>query len=138
MRYQGWIAPLFLTLLVPCAQAQLGGGTERISLGSLHVHVVFDNDRAAGPNLFVQLMDGSSSTPVGNGYTNSNGQADFGGVRVGDYHVIVSGDGIQTTESELFEVDERKLTQAQYITVHRIDNSGGEAAVGSDKPATPA
>ncbi len=128
MRYQGWIAALFLTLLVTSAQAQLRGGAGGTLAGSVHVHIIFDNDRAAGPNLFVQLMDGSSSTPVGNTYTNSNGQADFGGVRVGDYHVIVSGDGIRTTESALFEVDERKATQAQYITVHRIDNSGAEAA----------
>ena len=43
---------------------------------------------------------------------------------MGDYHVIVSGDGIQTTESRLFEVDERKATQSQYITVRRIEDSG--------------
>lgn len=98
----------------------MGGATS----GSVHVHIVFDNDRAAGPNLSVQLMEGSSNTPISNTYTDSNGQAYFSGVRVGDYHVIVTGDGIQTTESRTFEVDERKVTQAQYITVQRVDDSG--------------
>ncbi len=123
MRYRLWVVSLVL-LLLTSAQAQLRGGVGGSSIGSVHVRIVFDNDRAAGPNLFVRLMAGSSGTPVANTYTDSNGQADFRGVRVGDYHVIVSGDGIQTTESGLFEVDERKATQAQYITVRRIEDSG--------------
>ncbi len=123
MRYRRWIAPLVFSLLTS-AQAQLRGGAGGPSMGSVHVHIVYDNDRAAGPNLLVQLMDGSSSTPMGNTFTNSNGQADFRAVRVGDYHVVVSGDGIQTTESPLFEVDERKGTQSQYITVRRLEDSG--------------
>jgi tetratricopeptide (TPR) repeat protein len=123
MRYQRWIAPLFLTLLLASAQAQLRGGAGGTLAGSVHVHIVFDNERSAGPNLSVRLMEGSSNTPIANTYTDSNGQAYFSGVRVGDYHVMVSGDGIQTTESRTFEVDERKVTQAQYITVHRTDDS---------------
>jgi tetratricopeptide (TPR) repeat protein len=87
------------------------------------VHVVFDNDRQAGPNLLVRLLDGSSNTPIANTYTNSNGQADFRGVRVGEYHLIVSGDGIETSEGGSFEVDERKATQSQYITVRRIGSA---------------
>ncbi len=128
MRYRRWIAPVIFTFLLTSAQAQLRGGVGGSSAGSVHLHVVFDNDRAAGPNLFVQLMEGSSSTPVANTYTNSNGRADFRAVRVGNYHVVVSGDGIQTTESPVFEVDERKVTQAQYISVRRNDDSGESGA----------
>jgi Carboxypeptidase regulatory-like domain len=128
MRYQRWIAPLFLTLLVTSAQAQLRGGAGGAAMGNVHVHIVFDNDRSAGSNLSVQLMEGSSNTPIANTYTDSNGQAYFSGVRVGIYHVVVSGDGIQTTESRTFEVDERKGTQSQHISVQRVDDSGPKPA----------
>jgi Flp pilus assembly protein TadD len=124
MRYQRWIAPVFLMLLFTSAQAQRRGGLGGGTSGSVHVHIVFDNDRAAGPNLYVQLMEGSSNTPIANSYTDSNGQAYFSGVRVGDYHIVVSGDGIKTTESRTFDVDERKVTQAQYIPVQRVEDSG--------------
>ena len=125
MRYRGWIALVFSPVLLVSTQAQFrGGGAGVTSSGSVHVHVVFDNDRQAGPNLLVRLLDGSSSTPIANTYTNSNGQADFRGVRVGEYHLIVSGDGIETSEGGSFEVDERKATQSQYITVRRIDGPG--------------
>ena len=123
MRHRRWIAPLFLTLLLTSAQAQRRGSIGGDSSGSLHVHIVFDNDRAAGSNLLVSLMSGSTSTPVATTYTNSNGQADFNSVRVGDYHLAVSGDGIESTESGTFEVDSRKVTQAQFVTVHRTDGA---------------
>jgi tetratricopeptide (TPR) repeat protein len=125
MQCQGWIAPVLFTLLVASAQAQLGGSAGGFSAsGNVHVHIIFDNDRTAGANLFVRLMEGSSNTPIANTYTNSNGQAEFSGVRLGEYHLVVSGDGIETAESGLFEVDERKVTQAQYVTVRRIEGSG--------------
>ncbi len=126
MSHHRWIASVVSMFLLAPAQAQLRGAAGGSSMGSVHVHIVFTNDRPAGANLLVQLMEGSSSTPVGNTYTNSNGQADFRAVRVGDYHVVVSGDGVQTTESPLFEVDERKATQAQYITVRRDEDSGAK------------
>jgi len=93
-------------------------------VGNVHVRVVFENDNKAGGNLLVRLMDGSSSTPIATTWTNSNGSADFLGVRLGEYHAVVSGDGIETTESSLFEVDERKVTQAQYVSVRRVEDSG--------------
>ena len=127
MRYQRWIASVFFTLVLTPAPAQLRGAAGGSSAGTVHVHIVFDNDRAAGANLYVRLMEGSSSTPVANTYTNSNGQADFRAVRVGTYHVIVSGDGIQTTESPVFEVDDRKATQSQYIAVRRIEDADSKS-----------
>ena len=119
MQYQRWIAPLFFTAYSLVYAGPARGGTGGALTGSVHVHIVFAQRPSAGPNLQVRLMEGSSSTPIATTYTNSNGQAEFGRVRVGDYHVVVSGEGIQTTESGLFEVDERKVTQAQYITVRR-------------------
>jgi len=73
-------------------------------------------------------MQGSSSTPIANTYTNDNGKADFRNVAVGEYHVVVSGDGIDTAASELFEVDTRQVTQSLYVTVHRSPSSEQNAA----------
>ena len=69
-------------------------------------------------------MDGSRNQVLGTTYTNDNGQADFPGVPVGDYHVRVSGGGIDATDSETFQVDSRKVTQAEYVTVHQTADSG--------------
>ena len=124
MQYQRWLAPVLFCLLMPQVQAQARGGMAGLSAGNVHVHVVLDNDRAAGAGLLVRLMDSSISTPIGTTFTNDAGQAEFIAVPVGGYHVVVSGDGIQTTDSGLFEVDERKVTQTLYITVRRVEDSG--------------
>ena len=95
-----------------------------MSTGNLHVHVVYTDDRRAASNLLVRLMQGPSSTPVQTTYTNDAGKADFWNIPVGDYHVVVSGEGIQTTDSAMFEVDARQVSQSQYVTVRQIDASG--------------
>jgi tetratricopeptide (TPR) repeat protein len=74
--------------------------------------------------LLVRLMQGSSGTAVGTTYTNDIGEADFAGVTVGDYHLEVSGDGIQPTTSDTFQVDDRKSSQAQYVVVRKLEDSG--------------
>lgn len=53
-------------------------------------------------------------------YTNDAGKADFANIPIGTYHLIVSGDGIQTTDGELFELDPRQVTQSQYVTVREM------------------
>lgn len=123
---QTWLAPLLASFLITSAHAQIRGRSAGISsnLGNVHVHVVFANDRNAGPNLLVRLMAGSSDAVVRTSYTNDIGDADFVGITVGDYHVQISGDGIQTTSSDTFEVDERKGTQSQYVVVRPRDDSG--------------
>jgi tetratricopeptide (TPR) repeat protein len=127
MHHRRWFALVFTLLLSVCAQAQFGGssmGAAPVSSGNVHVHVVFDNDRSAGPNLQVRLMMGSSSMPVELTYTDDAGEAEFRGVPVGEYNVEVIGDGIVTTRSPTFDVDERKVTQSQYVVVHHVEDSG--------------
>ena len=122
-----WLAPAIVCSLITLAQAQLrggGAGMPSASVGNVHIHVVLSNDRNAGPYILVRLMEGSSDVVVGTTYTNDIGQADFVGVPVGDYHVQVSGTGIQMTESDTFEVDNRKVTQAQYVPVRQVEDFG--------------
>jgi len=124
MRYGRWLVPLSLSLLLSNVSAQLRGGIGGSDAGNVHIHVVFANERSAGPYLMVQLMDGSSDNVVGTTYTNDVGQADFKLIHVGMYHVRVSGIGVQAADSDTFEVDNRKVTQAQYVVVRPDEDSG--------------
>ena len=123
-----WLAAIALSLAIIPAQAQLHGGPGGgiSTLGNVHIHVTLNNDRDAGPYLLVRLMHGSSDDVVGTTYTNDRGEADFGAVPIGDYHVEVSGNDIETTNSDTFEVDSRKISQSQYVTVRRVEGAGPE------------
>ena len=123
MQYRRWLVPFMVSLVITCVHAQLRGGGPGGS-GNVHVHVVLSNDRNAGPFLKVCLMEGSVDQVVGTTYTNDIGEADFIGVPMGDYHVRISGDGVETTDSSTFEVDQRKVTQAQYVAVRQLAESG--------------
>ena len=127
MQYRFWVTPVCCALLLTSVQAQLGGragGSSSPRTGNVHVHVVFADDRRAGVNLQVQLMLGSSNTPVATTYTNDAGVAAFASIAVGDYHALVSGGDVQTTQSDVFEIDSRRLNQNEYVTVQRLANSG--------------
>jgi len=126
MRCGHWLVALVISLLLTNVSAQVrgGGAGNLLSMGSVHIHVIFANERSAGPYLMVRLMDGSSQNVVSTTYTNDMGQADFLTVRIGVYHVQVSGVGVQTTDSDTFEVDARKVAQAQYVVVRQDEDSG--------------
>ena len=135
MWYRRWFALLLLCSLVGAARAQIRGGPgQGLASGTIHVHVIFANDRKAGANLQVRLMQGSGNTPIATTFTNDIGKADFRNVTVGEYHVEVSGDGIETTVSEMFEVDPRQVTQAAYVTVRQLQD--GEIKTTASKPGT--
>lgn len=123
-----WMAVVGLSLsLSLAALAQVGGA----SAGNLRVRVVFSNDRAAPKHLLVQLMNGSSSIPVETGYTDDSGMVIFNRVSVGMYRLVVTGDQIQKADGGQFEVDPRKMTQTQYVTVERIADAKENSAIGS-------
>ncbi len=125
MKCGRWFAPLIASLLITGAHAQLrSGGVTSVGVGDVHIHVVLSTARNAGPYLMIRLMEGSTSTVIGTTYTNDVGEGQFNGIPVGSYHVQVSGDGIQTTESGPFDVDNRKMTQSQWVTVRRLEESG--------------
>ena len=102
------------------------------SFGNVRVHIEYPDNHAAGMHLRVQLMSGSSNTPVAEDFTTEQGMAEFTRVPVGDYHVVVSGEGIETADSGPFEVDRRKLSQSLFITVHSSDETDSKrVAAGS-------
>ena len=118
-------APIILALFATGSQAQLRGGSAgaNFNTGNIHVRVVFPDERSAGPHLLVELMGGSSNNAIMRTYTNDIGEAMFIGVSIGEYHVEVSGDGIQKGSSEQFEVDSRKVAQSAYVVVNRADST---------------
>jgi len=147
MQYQRWLTLVLFVLGISSAAAQSRGGSGRSvgpGAGSVHVHVIYADDRRAGSNLQVQLIQGSSSTPVQTAYTNDGGVATFWNIPIGNYHVLVSGEGIQSVEGDVFELDSRRVTQSQYVMVRSVDaaaprpppaNSGPVSAADLNAPS---
>jgi hypothetical protein len=138
MRYRHLLFFGMFSFVTTSANAQVGrSGMDPSQVGNVHVHVVYTNDRSAGLQLRVQLMNGSSSSPVSESFTNDQGRTDFIGVPVGNYHVIVTGEGIEAADSGVFEVDRRKASQDLFITVHR-SNEANANPVGQVSPSVAA
>ena len=114
-----------VSLFVSCAFAQrtprMNGG-DGSSVGNVTIRVIYTDERPAGAQLLVQLLSASSSSPVATTYTRENGQAGFGNIAIGIYHVVVSGQGIETADSGAFEIDSRMTAQTQFVYVRRIED----------------
>ena len=125
-----------LSLVVTVAHAQVGrSGGDPSQFGNVHVHVVYADNRSADLQLRVRLMSGSGSTPVTENFTNDQGRADFIGIPIGNYHVIVSGEGIEEADSGMFELDRRKTSQDLFITVHSTESNAKGNATGASSVA---
>jgi tetratricopeptide (TPR) repeat protein len=125
--------PVCVVLLIsayPGFGFQMGGGGS--GAGNLRVRITDTNDRAIGMQAHVQLVATGSAAVDREGYCNNEGMLDFAFVAPGTYHLIVTGEGLERTDSGTFEVDERKTTQMQYVRVQKIEDSkpvGGGVAV---------
>jgi Tfp pilus assembly protein PilF len=118
---------LLILLPVPYACAQFAAP----NLGNLKVRLTFTNDRGCDVQARVRLMGGAGTTQVGEGFANDNCSIEFPGVAPGNYHVLVSGEGIVTTDSGVFEVDARKGAQSIDVEVKR---KGEEEAARPRRP----
>lgn len=116
--------PAFCLLLIPCANAQL-------KTGNVNVHITFPNDSAPNQQLKVDLISGSSGNRVAETFTNDRGEAQFSNVVIGNYHVVVSGENVQTTQSEEFEIDSRKVAQSILVRVRPSAEAEGNTASGA-------
>jgi len=117
----GFLLLLFLSLAFSPARAQ-------IKSGNIHVLVTYPDDRATTAQLKVELI--GSGNQVAETYTNDHGQAQFFNVALGNYQVSVSGSGIQTTISEMFEVDARKGTQTIFVRVKPAETGDAKTVKG--------
>jgi tetratricopeptide (TPR) repeat protein len=70
--------------------------------------------------------------PLGEMYTDSRGEARFGGIRPGVYRAKVSGIGIQATTGDSFVIDPLAMSSLQTVTVQRTAD-----ALADEKAAAP-
>jgi Tfp pilus assembly protein PilF len=84
--------------------------------GDVQVRVSYSNGVNCRQQLRLDLVPSGGATTA-SVYPNSDCTASFQNIAVGDYYIVVSGDVVQTTESAVFAVDERKLGQYQFISV---------------------
>src|SRR5215471_3067836 len=94
-------AVAFLT--VSLTQAQVI--PQRQTSVDLLVRVTFDNDRAAGDRIRVELVS-EMGTPVGENFTNAEGRVSFHITAPGNYLVKASGIPIEGTVSENIRIDD--------------------------------
>ncbi|MGO8793999.1 MAG: hypothetical protein ACLQLC_04180, partial [Candidatus Sulfotelmatobacter sp.] len=115
-------------LLIPCALAQFGNPDQT---GNLRVRIVFENGRQCHTRARVTIMTGASTTRVAEGYTNDECMVGFDNLAIGTYHIAVTGDGILETDSGMFEVDSRKISQLIYVTVKTPADDKSPAGAGA-------
>jgi Tfp pilus assembly protein PilF len=118
-------------LIAPLLFLLLASSTAQMHTGNLHVRVTFTNGQPCTIKVRVQLMLSAGSTSVAEDYTNDRGLADFDEVEIGNYHLIISGEGIEHTDSGMFEVDNRHGTQFQTVTVRRTDEAAQAKSSGA-------
>lgn len=116
-----------VVLLSVLAHAQL----KTSGLGNLRVMVVYTDDRAVTTHVKVQLMNSASNNPISEQFTNSLGEVMFYSIDEGDYHVIVTGEGVQDADSGIFEVDGRKGSQSILVRVKRAGEDTPTAKSGT-------
>ena len=110
-----WIAQLLLILAPTLCMAQ-GPATGRTTSAEILVRVTFENDRAAGNQIRVELRN-DSEVPVGETYTDSEGRASFHVGIAGQYRILVSGTPIQGTTSEILRVEEMDKSRTVFLRV---------------------
>jgi Flp pilus assembly protein TadD len=124
-----------ITLSPLCSFGLQFGNSSGRDVGNLRVRVTDTNDRPLGIQAHVQLIGTGSASVVDEGYCNNEGMIAFSSVPVGSYHLIVSGDGLEQTDSGFFEVDERKTTQMEFVRVKRTANADDDALGAGNKIA---
>jgi tetratricopeptide (TPR) repeat protein len=119
-----FVRPFFILLIsIHSSFAfQMGHGT-----GNVYVRITDMNDRPIGMQAHVQLVLSGGASVVKEGYCSNDGLINFSPVAAGIYHLLVSGDGLEQTDSGAFEVDDRTSSQSVFVRVKKIEdaNSGG-------------
>jgi len=129
--------PVALLFLAFASLALSSKSMAQLQTGNVHVYVTYLDDRAPTEQMKVELISGQNGNQVAQTFTNDHGEAEFFSVTIGNYKVVVSGNGIQSTDSDEFEVDARKSSQSIFVRVQPSSDRGGNAAPGhSTVPAS--
>jgi len=120
--------PAILAFLVCACNLSLAFqiGSRGGGVGNLQVRITDTTDRQIGMQAHVQLLISGAGGPYAEGYCNNEGMTSFASVPIGTYHIVVSGDGLETTDSGSFQIDERKTTQSIFVRVKRTAETEAE------------
>jgi len=122
---------VFFVLVVVTAHAQTSANPRNHTLCTLRVDVSFAGGGRAPAGLQVELLAGlANSSPAGAGLTNSSGSAEFPYLLPGDYRVAVSGEGIESAESEIFHIEDGRVFMSESVAVHRAGEANAAGAKG--------
>jgi hypothetical protein len=108
------VAQLLLLLAPMLCTAQTG--MTHVTSAQLLVRVTFQDERPAGNQIRVQLLN-DSEVPVGTTFTDSEGKATFHISVPGQYTVRVSGTPIQGTSSETIRIEEMDKSRSVFVHV---------------------
>ncbi len=113
--------PVFFLFAALPVHGQFAANPQNRSVNTLRVDVAFADGGHVTSGVRVQLKQGLvSAAPVEVEMTNSSGSVDFRGLPPGDYRVEVSGDGIQTTQSEVIHIEDGEVFGSQLVTVRKV------------------
>lgn len=119
-----------LFFLVAASSLLSPESTAQLQTGNVRVYVTYPDDRAPDEQMKVELISGQNGNQIAQTFTDDHGRAEFSNITIGNYHVVVSGNGIQSTESEEFELDARKSSQSIFVRVRPSSDRGGHVGSG--------
>jgi hypothetical protein len=108
---------VFLLLMTVPAWAQLLGK------GTIRIDVVYPNGNSAGGQLRVQLLAGINKSAIAVTLTSSSGTAEFSDVETGNYYIRVSGDGIETTDSDPVVLENGRIFISARVSVKKLEDT---------------
>ena len=123
-----WFGPVLLPLAMASAMAQVSM-PERATNVDLQVRVTFQDDRAAGDQIRVELINGTGGK-TGEAFTDGDGRASFHITSPGAYELRVSGIPVQGTSVESIRIDDMDKNRMIFVRV----KPRAEAAAATSKP----
>jgi Tfp pilus assembly protein PilF len=99
-------------------------GTSKMTL---NVRVKFPDDRPISTSAEVQILS-ASGLAVTENFTHADGRVEFNDMTPGIYRIRVSGAGIETTLSEVFDIGDYDRTHSEIIHVKPVVSGGAVAS----------
>jgi hypothetical protein len=135
-RFSGWWVAQCLLLVAPTLCTAQGSPTHITSV-EVFVQVTFDNDRTAGDQIRVELIN-ETGVPVGQTFTDSEGKTAFHVSSAGTYQVRVSGTPIQGTTVESIRIEDMDKSRTVYLRVKPRTDGVSTTTKANSPPVTSA
>ena len=107
---------LAVALLTCVGAAAQINSTNRNTNVNLQIRVTFADDRAAGNQILVEMVN-DSGTPVGRDFTNEDGRVTFHLTTAGTFEIRVSGASLQGTANERVQIEDMDKSKTVFVRV---------------------